>query len=565
MALYDSIRRDKGVYSNTYDDEQTTAVTSTPALNSRPRVRILPFTYPITTPATARLAKIATTTLSNELRRLRDLEVDDANILWRNDEHFLVEGRIEVTQSSLRLEVRLVNAIAHAEIWRHEIVGTGDARVDFVPTTMEKVAVALANQISRVAGNVAHDPLDGFRPFTMNFEFSARERNDAEYLHVPTDWTLRAYASDDAIRYYRRALAAAKTNDTSSSERHTLIERLADLLVNSGQRIEALHHYQTLSETAASMNDTRWQARLCRKIARTHWEGGARTDAKELLRQAFKLLRDGESSLERAHVCLEMGSLAFRSGENATAAKWSKRALDEALPFFENGMLLDRMNTPQRITGAATILSEANNTLGITYARIGRLDEAMVYVERSLEIAESHDLSHAKCRACANLGILYASRDAARAIKISQKGLEVAKRTGDLAIQSRLYTNLGVALCTFHVRRDKDGLAAVKRSIELDRRLNLVDHLPMPLIALGQIHQCHGQHRKAIEYYQEALPIAETLGEPQILYPCYDGLATAMLEVDDLAGAREYLGKAQAVCRRAGLDPKSFLSLPFLC
>ena len=76
---------------------------------------------------------------------------------------------------------------------------------------------------------------------------------------------------------------------------------------------------------------------------------------------------------------------------------------------------------------------------------------------------------------------------------------DVAKKIGDLGFQSTLYTNLGVALCTFHVRCDREGVEAVKKSIELDRRLNLIDHLPMPLIALGQLYQCHGQMRQTLD------------------------------------------------------------------
>ncbi len=87
----------------------------------------------------------------------------------------------------------------------------------------------------------------------------------------------------------------------------------------------------------------------------------------------------------------------------------------------------------------------------------------------------------------------------------------------------------------------------------------------MPLIALGQLYQCHGEPRQAIGYYREALGLAEALDEPQVLFQCYDGLASALLDVDDLASARDYLRKAQALCQRTGIDPRSLLVMPFLC
>ena len=65
-------------------------------------------------------------------------------------------------------------------------------------------------------------------------------------------------------------------------------------------------------------------------------------------------------------------------------------------------------------------------------------------------------------------------------------------------------------------------------------------------------------------YYREALDLAEQAGEPQLLFPCYDGLATLYLDMGDEAQAERYMVEAKEVCARAGLDPDSFVVLPFL-
>ena len=52
--------------------------------------------------------------------------------------------------------------------------------------------------------------------------------------------------------------------------------------------------------------------------------------------------------------------------------------------------------------------------------------------------------------------------------------------------------------------------------------------------------------------------------EPQLLFPCYDGLATALLDLGDEGRAEEFMQKAQAVCERAGLEPDALVVLPFL-
>jgi ATP/maltotriose-dependent transcriptional regulator MalT len=101
--------------------------------------------------------------------------------------------------------------------------------------------------------------------------------------------------------------------------------------------------------------------------------------------------------------------------------------------------------------------------------------------------------------------------------------------------------------------------------VDLDRELGQLDHLAVPLIVMAQIHQCQGQLQQAHDAYREALALAEKAGEPQLLFPCYDGLATICLDRGDRSRAEELMEKGREVCARAGIDPDTLLVLPFLC
>jgi adenylate cyclase len=196
---------------------------------------------------------------------------------------------------------------------------------------------------------------------------------------------------------------------------------------------------------------------------------------------------------------------------------------------------------------------------------MGKPDEAVTYIERSVAVALEQGLLQAACRGYANLGVLYSSVNPGRAIETCAKGLEMAKKIGDLGFQSRLYANLAVAYCTLTNRCEKDGIDAAQAAIELDRQLGQLDHLAVPLIVLGQIYQCHGGDPSlALGCYREALGLAEEMGEPQLLFPCYDGLATLHLDMGDDAQAERYMREAQRVCERAGVEPESLVVLPFL-
>lgn len=383
------------------------------------------------------------------------------------------------------------------------------------------------------------------------------KRKGARYLMAAGDRARAVYANDDAMRHYQRALQTL-AGDTCDDEVTAVRERLADLLALTGQRAEALAHYETVRRTLETAADRAGAARLHRKIGGLHWEAGDRGRARACFASGLEKLGEDGSPIERAQLFQELGRLAFRAGDNAGAIAWAERALTEMARAEEPS------TDAERTREAAATRAQAYNTLGVALARTDRLDDAVNKIEQSIDIAETHDLLHAACRSYANLGVLYSSLNPRRSIETSLRGLETAKKIGDLGFQSRLYANLAVAYCALTDRCELEGIEAAQRAINLDRRLELLDHLAVPLIVLGQIYQCHGDHAAAFASYEEALGLAERVGDPQLLFPCYDGLATLNLDAGNLAAAETYLAKAQEVCEQAGLEPDTLLILPFL-
>ena len=298
-------------------------------------------------------------------------------------------------------------------------------------------------------------------------------------------------------------------------------------------------------------------ARVLRKIGRLLWDVGKRDSAESHYVEAAALLEGADAPIEQAHLWQERGRLAFRNGDHALAAKWADVALDCARP-------LTGEHASETGREATLVTAEALNTKGVALARLGRNREAVREVERSIELAEAAGLPGAACRGYTNLGVLYTTIDPARAIDVCRRGLEVARRIGDLGFQARLLANLAVACCTFTDRCPTEGVPAAEKAIEIDRALDQREHLPVPLIVLGQIHQCHGQQQLAARFYGEALDVASETGEPQLLFPCYDGLATLSLDLDNLAEAERYFSLAQGICAQHGLDPEALVVLPFL-
>jgi adenylate cyclase len=392
-----------------------------------------------------------------------------------------------------------------------------------------------------------------------HFSLGADTRRGARYLTSAGDWARGMYANADAIQHYQRALDALARCDGVEQERLTVRERMAGLLGPTGRRAAALGEYEIVEAGYRAAGDAPARARVLRKMGSLHWDAGERARALRCFEAGLALLDAHPEHIERAHLYQEMGRQAFRSGDSQRAVEWAEQARAHA-----ERLAADPVLDAEGRAEAATAAAQSHNTLGVACARLDRMQEAVAHIERSVALAQESGLLQAACRGLANLSVLYSTLDPARAIETCAAGLETAKKIGDLGFQSRLYANLAVAYCALTNRCDEQGIGAAHTAIDLDRRLGQLDHLAVPLIVLGQIYQCHGDPTRAIAHYKEALALAEEAEEPQLLFPCYDGLATVHLDLGDEDRAEEFMQKAQAVCERAGLEPDALVVLPFL-
>jgi len=383
----------------------------------------------------------------------------------------------------------------------------------------------------------------------------------ARALIAAGDAAYAMYASEDAVQHYRRALEVLAETNGDKSGALAAQERLADMLALLGDRAAAMEHYEKVSGGYRAARATVDQARIARKTGTLHWQTGDRAEAMASYRRALDQISGSTAHLEAAHLYQELGLAAFRSGDNGKAVEWAERALQSA----ERALAEPGADPAHVRIAATTAIAQATNTIGVALARSGQLDAARERIERSLEAAQDLGLLDVACRAYANLGVLYSSVEPKRAIDASLTGLEIASKIGAASLQSYIYANLATAYCALTERCDAEGLEAAKAAAALDRELGQLDHLAVPLVVIAQIHQCRGELTQAESTYREALALAEKIGEPQLIVPCYDGLATIHLDRGDRVRAEEFLHRAQQLCERTGLDPDTLLLLPFLC
>ena len=414
-----------------------------------------------------------------------------------------------------------LHRLAAADLIRAD--GAGGQRWRFTHALLHEVAyqnllLARRTELHQRAGRAleaelgadAQAPVDGegrsprrlaeLEALGHHWSLSPDKARGAHYLMAAGDWARAVYANDDAIRHYERALrtlaeAAADTAAAAAEVEAAELdarERLADLL--------GLHG-------AAHRGAGALRARASRRS-----KGGAiRCGPRACCARSAACTGRPASASARAPASTPAWSAwaktATRSNAPTCSRRWAGSPFAPATtppPWRWRSARWPRC--PPMPPGArarpAVVRAEACNTLGIALARLGRPSEAVAQIESSVAQAEANNLLQAACRGYTNLGVLYASLDPQRSIETCLRGLETAKKVGDLGFQSRLYANLAVAYCALTNRCEAEGIAAAHAAANLDRRLGLLDHLAVPLIVLGQIHQCHGDHARAFASYR---------------------------------------------------------------
>jgi len=444
-----------------------------------------------------------------------------------------------------------VAALARAELVR-ETALFPEQRYRFVHLLVQQVAyqsllVKSRAELHARAGRALEEvyverPEEVLQELARHYSRSAERDKALHYLVLAGDRARSLFAYDEAGAYYRQALALAD-DDT----RAPILEKLGDAVYARGGLGDAQREWEAALALAERAGDRQRAAALHRKIGVATWEAGDRPRALDQLERARAALGDDLNNAEAARVYQELGRIHFRLGDHEQATRWAQRAL-----VLGNEL------------GAPDVISHAYNTLGVAMARAGDIERAAEYVQHSLKTALAHQLGAVACRAYSNLAVMYAALDHLRSAEYCREGLALAQKIGDQLQQAWLFCTLAGGHCTLAGDYD-EGVKAAETAVEVDRRLGQLSHLPVPLIILGQIHQCRGEHEQSRRYYTEALEVASAVAEPQLLFPCYEGLATLAIEAGDETEAEEWLMKSREVQQATGWTSDTFLVLPFLC
>ena len=298
-----------------------------------------------------------------------------------------------------------------------------------------------------------------------HYELAGDKQPAAELYEIAGTRAQDAYKPELAIDYYRRSLALLTESSLQTMAQLRLQERMGDLLTLQGRFVEAAQTYMTMRYTATEDGDLLAQAEAwlgLAKIKREQAEYAGMLDNADQAEQVAWLV-NAEPTLAQA--LLYKSEAYIRLGDIDLALTAVSRTLS----------LYERIDAIEGIVKALTVLANIHTDLG-------QIDEATQYLKQLEEWINRIDLQ----------------------LKVNQPDSFKLEAANSKSAVGNLYNRLG--------RYDKAAFHLLN-SLRLYRETNYLVAVANTLNTLGEAVRLRGNAQRAIPLYEEALGIAEMIGD----------------------------------------------------
>jgi tetratricopeptide (TPR) repeat protein len=345
-----------------------------------------------------------------------------------------------------------------------------------------------------IQGSTRHSE-DHLEALARHLERGGNLGASAEQYLLAGDLARTHFANLKAAECYERALALfGQTASGLANDRLRAYHHHGDVLERLGRNDEALDSFESMLQVAARLGALDKTGAAHARVGRLLRELGRLDEGEERLREALALFEKSRDERGVASTLDDLGKVAWRRGDYASALDVMGRAL----------------TMRQRIGDRRSIAVSLNN-LGNVHHDTGAFRRAIELFEGALKIRrEIGDLVGLSIT-LNNLGTLAQDqKDDARARDLFEEALAVAKETGNR------------------------------------------NRIAMVLTNVGYVHHRLGDDAKAIETLKQAEQLADELGDKLSLAEALRGLGKAHLARGELTKARESIGRSVELFREVG-------------
>jgi DNA-binding SARP family transcriptional activator/tetratricopeptide (TPR) repeat protein len=370
----------------------------------------------------------------------------------------------------------------------------------------------------------------------------------AHYAELAAQRAYSLFAYSDAERYYRLALeylAPALLDSQSRVPRDQpllpekpleqrlhlafLMERLAECTRVRGNFQDAPAFYQraiqlrirepqAFATPEEARQEAQIQAMLWSEIAWIWRFTGDSAAAHDCNERGEETLRKAGITDGPAWGCLrhQQANLYWLEGYHQEALQAEHQALDlftaclarsASDSIHQSSIPATRQTrTTRTLQGDPVDLGRAHAFLGIYYAAIGQLSEALKHLHEALAIYEQHDRRREVGHVCCNIGHVYLLKaDYTRAERFFQRPQSYVEQSGDIPLKSVLLYNMGELAAT--ARRFDEAEKCYREGLALATQMNDREYLSTWNAILGTLLQEQGRFKEAAAFIRRALAI----------------------------------------------------------
>jgi tetratricopeptide (TPR) repeat protein len=176
--------------------------------------------------------------------------------------------------------------------------------------------------------------------------------------------------------------------------------------------------------------------------------------------------------------------------------------------------------------------------LGLVFGATGEEKKAVECMEKALKIALDNGYVGVAVRAYNNLAAELPAEENERILDCFDKGLELAKKAGD--IFSISWFGIQLAIRHFRMGNSDKALTFGEQSESLDRKTGNLFNLSISTCFLGDLYHVLGEWDKGEQYLKESLNISKKTNNTQSISDSFGSLGWSYYDKGEYAKAKEF-------------------------
>ncbi|MBI4334499.1 MAG: tetratricopeptide repeat protein [Chloroflexi bacterium] len=365
----------------------------------------------------------------------------------------------------------------------------------------------------------------------------------------------RAFANDEAIAYYRRALDAARqSGGDATRQRNYIIELTGDCYEAAGRHVEAATTFfdslrawraaqrrgappPMIPELNEGIAGRARESALCHKIAVAYERNSSFDLSLKWLNSSLKAL-PARHPLQAARIYASRSLTIFRKGRYEEAIHWGRLGLAVA----------------KRI-GDQRQLAYTHSVLGGSYLALGDIKRALAHRRSAVHLFDETGDVVGQGIAHNNLGLCYQSLgDLDRALHHYEVALKARLRLGNPVQGAIVHNNMGEAL--FIQGRTGEALDHFKKVVETyEQRGDPLAATGLALVNISRVYARLNDYRSSWDHLRRAMELLRKARHRGLLAEAALQQAELELETGQTEAASRTCERAVEETRELGMKP----------